>query len=278
MVELGPTQMPSTSEQAIICREMKMREIEGYRKRPETQEYTKAKYMKKPLVRARVPYDPALVTGLAWISRFRTKTVATVGQMLPWGNLMPYWTAKCPCFNGDQLEDQPHILLECSRWHEPRQKYLSTMVRQISSLVRPERFTRTDRLALLLGGNTHGQSLPQWLLPRTDPYESDDDSDDDTKSEFSLSSDSTRSSDHSAAGGTGIGDIETPEIGSLQVAAYFTLVMRLRQRHLGEHPHWPNSLNGDVPPSAPRVNVPLVRTGRVLPEPSLFGGFVPQSF
>ena len=123
------------------------------------------------------------------------------------------------------------------------------MLRQISSLHRPERFTRTDRLALLLGGNTHGQSLPHWLPPRTDLYESDEDSIDDDKSELSSSSDdSARSSDHSAAGGNGIGDTNVPEIGSLQMAAFLTLVMRQRQRHLGEHPHWPCGLNSELSP------------------------------
>jgi len=54
-------------------------------------------YVEKPLVRARVPYNPALVTGLTWISRFRIKTVATTAQMFAWGKLMPYWTTRYMC-------------------------------------------------------------------------------------------------------------------------------------------------------------------------------------
>jgi hypothetical protein len=229
-------------EEAIMAREFDIRDKDGYRARPETQEYTKMEYELKPLVRARVPYDPALVTGLTWISRFRIKTVATTAQMFAWGKLTPYWTTRCPCCNAhERQEDAAHIFLECSRWHTHRQKYLSPLVRQIAALAPPVPFTRADRLALLLGGTTQALSLPDWLPTRTDPYESDTESDDDTSSELSSDSDSesTRSSDHSAVGGNRLGDAPVPDASSFKVAAFLTLVMRLRQRHLGEHPHWP---------------------------------------
>ncbi len=123
------------------------------------------------------------------------------------------------------------------------------MVRQISALAPPVRFTRADKLALLLGGTTQGLSLPDWLPTRTAPYESDSESDnEDTSSELSISSDfSSRSSDHSVVGNVREADVPFPEDGSLRVAAFLTTVMRLRQRHLGEHPHWPQE-SEQMPP------------------------------
>jgi exonuclease III len=236
-------------EEAVMIREFGIRDADGYRARPETREYTRMEYVRQPLVRARVPYDPALVTGLTWISRFRIKTVATTAQMFAWGKLTPYWTTRCPCCNAlEQQEDAAHLFFECSRWHTHRQKYLGSLVRQIAALDPPVPFTRTDRLALILGGTTQELSLPVWLPPRTDPYDSDAESDDDTSSELSSDSDSasTRSSDHSVVGGTRLADTPVPEASCFQVAAYLTLVMRLRQRRLGEHPHWP--LHSEMPP------------------------------
>ena len=237
-------------EEAIVIREMGIRGPEGYRARAETRDYTRCCYELKPLVRARVPYDPALVTGLTWISRFRTKTVATTAQMFAWGKMGPEWTTRCPCCTSlITIEDAAHIFLECSRWRTHRQKYLNPMVRQISALAPPVRFTRADKLALLLGGTTQGLSLPDWLPTRTAPYESDSESDDeDTSSELSSSSDfSSRSSDHSMVGNVREADVPVPEDGSLRVAAFLTTVMRLRQRHLGEHPHWPQE-SEQMPP------------------------------
>jgi hypothetical protein len=229
-----------------MLREFGIREQDGYRARPETLEYIRVKYELKPLVRARVPYDPALVTGLTWISRFRTKTVATTAQMLAWGKLDGEWTARCPCCAMGRLEDASHIFLECSRWHTHRQKYLSPMLRKIALLNAEGAYTRNDRLALLLGGSVHGRPLPEWLPPRPDPYESDEDSEVDSSSELSSSDSSSRSSDHSATGGNRLEDTPVQESGSLQVAAFLTLVMRLRQRHLGEQPHWPQ--HSEQPP------------------------------
>jgi hypothetical protein len=236
-------------EEAILARELSIRDVDGYRARPETREYTRLQYVLKPLVKARIPYDPALVTGLSWISRFRTKTVATTAQMFAWGKLTPYWTTRCPCCPLDQhIEDPYHIFFECSRWHTHRQKFLSPMIRQIAKLAPPVPFTRIDKAALLLGGRTQDLSLPGWLPPRTDPYESDDESDDDTSSELSATSSSSRSSDHSIVGGTRLEDTPVPLCGSFKVAAFLTLVMRLRQRHLGEHPRWPQTAFCEMPP------------------------------
>jgi hypothetical protein len=233
-------------EEAIMTREFGIRDEHGYRARPETQEYTRVAYDNTPLVRARVPYDPALVTGLTWISRFWTKTVATGAQMLAWGKLTPYWQARCPCCPLRRQEDAAHIFLECSRWNTHRQKYLSSMLRQIALLTPPEEFTRSDRLALLLGGSPQDLSLPVWLPPRTNPYASDAESDDDTSSELSSSDDSSRSLDHSVVAGHRLEGTPVPEVGSFKVAAFLTLIMRLRQRHLGEHNHWPQF--SDTPP------------------------------
>jgi hypothetical protein len=180
-----------------MIRKFGIRDEDGYRARPETQEYSRVAYDGTLLVLARVPYDPSLVTGLTWISRFRTKTVATGAQMFAWGKLTPYWTTRCPCCPEQQQEDAAHIFLECSRWHTHRQKYLSPMFQQIALLAPPEEFTRENRLALLLGGSPQGLSLPGWLLPCTAPYESDPEPDDDTSSESSSSNDTSRSSDHS---------------------------------------------------------------------------------
>jgi hypothetical protein len=226
-------------EEAIMRREFGIRDVDGYRARPETREYCRVKYERTPLIRARVPYDPALVTGLTWISRFRTQTVATAARMLAWGKLHAGWSSRCPCCMMGQLEDAPHIFLECSRWQTHRQKYLSPMLRKIALLAEEKVYSRNDRLALLLGGSVHGRPLPEWLPPRTDPYESDEDSEVDSSSELSSSDSSSRSSDHSAVGGTKLEDTPVPDNGSRQAAAFLTLVMRLRQRHLGEHPHWP---------------------------------------
>jgi len=243
-----PKECRARVEEAIMIREFAIRDAEGYRARAETREYTSRAYELQPLVRARVPYDPTLVTGLTWISRFRTKTVATTAQMFAWGKLTPYWTTRCPCCNSNEhIEDAAHLFLECSRWHQHRQRYLSPILRQIAKLPSAARFTRSDRLAFLLGGTTRELSLPVWLPPRTTPYESDSESDDDDSSELSSSSESsTRSSDHSAVGGTRWVDTPVPENGSLKAAAFLTLVMRLRQRHLGEHPHWP--AGSELPP------------------------------
>jgi exonuclease III len=234
-----PAKCREKVEEAMMIREFGIRDADGYRARPETREYKRANYTRTSLIRARVPFSPAFVTGLTWISRFRTKTVATAARMLGWGRLTPYWNTRCPCCSAGQLEDEAHILLECSRWHPHRQKYLRPMLRQIGLLSAEQgAFTRNDRLALLLGGSPQARPLPEWLPPRTDPYESDKDSEDDSSSELS-SSDSSRSSDHSVVVGLRLEDTPVPENGSFQVAAFLTLVMRLRQRHLGEHPHWP---------------------------------------
>ncbi len=247
-----PQETKKRAEAAIVVREFGIRGKDGYRDRAEVRKHATREYELKHLVHARVPYDPALVTGMTWISRFRTTTVATAAQMFAWGKLEPCWTTRCPCCRGETTqEDAAHIFLECSRWHEHRQTYLSPIIRQIAELAPPVPFTRTDRLALLLGGTAQALSLPVWLPPRTDPYESDSESDDDSSSELSSSSDiSSRSSDHSVVGGTRLGDIPVPEVGCLQVAAFLTPVMRLRQRHLGEHPHWP----------PPRSEEPPIRT------------------
>ena len=243
-----PAECRARVEEAILIREFGIRDVDGYRARAETREYTRMDYEDKPLVRARVPYEPSLVTGLTWISRFRIKTVATTAQMFAWGKMTPYWTTRCPCCNSSSTqEDAAHIFLECSRWHTHRQKYLRPLIRQIAKLAPPVRFTRTDRLALLLGGTTQKLSLPVWLPPRPNPYESDPESADDSSSELSSSSDtSSRLSDHSVVGGTRLADTPVPEVGCFKVAAFLTLVMRLRQRHLGEHPHWPQ--NSELPP------------------------------
>jgi hypothetical protein len=236
-------------EEAIMAREFGIRHGDGYRARPETKEYTRMRYELKPLVRARVLYDPALVTGLTWISRFRIKTVATTAQMFAWGKLTPYWTTWCPCCNAlQQQEDVPHIFLECSRWLTHRQRYLSPLIRQIAELAPPVPFSRIDRLALILGGTTQGLRLPAWLPPRTDPYESDPESDDDTSSELSSSSGSasTRSSVPSVFRNIRLRDTPIPSHGSFSAAAFLTIVMRLRQTRLGMHPHWP--LNSELPP------------------------------
>jgi hypothetical protein len=233
-----------------MAREFGIRHGDGYRARPETQEYTRMRYVLKPLVRARVPYDPALVTGLTWISCFRIKTVATTAQMFAWGKLTPYWSTWCPCCNTlGQQEDAPHIFLECSRWLTHRQRYLSPLIRQIAELAPPVPFTRADRLlALILGGTTQDLCLPAWLPPRTDPHESDPESDDETSSELSSSSDSasTRSSAPSVFGSSRLRDTPVPSHGSFSAAAFLTIVMRLRHTRLGKHPHWP--LNRELPP------------------------------
>jgi hypothetical protein len=196
-------------EEAIIIRDFGIRDENGYRAPPETQEYTRATYGNTPLVRARVPYDPALVTGLTWISRFCTKTVATGAQMLTWGKLTPYWQIRCPCCLARRQEDAAHIFLECSWWQPHRQKYLSPMFRQIALLTPPEEFTRTDRLALLLVGSPQDLSLPDWLPPRTNPYVSK--LDDDTSLELSSSGDSSCSSDHSVVVGPQFGRYTRPQ-------------------------------------------------------------------
>ena len=136
--------------------------------------------------------------------------------------------------------------------------YLSPLLQQIAKLAPPVRFTRNNRLAAsLLGGTTQELSLPVCLLPRTDPYEPDPELDDDSSSsELSSSSDFLSGSlDHSAIRSTRLADTPVPKVGNLQAAAFLTLVMRLRQRHLrGEHPHWPqhSELPHTHPGSTPR--------------------------
>jgi hypothetical protein len=44
---------------------------------------------------------------------------------------------------------------------------------------------------------------------------------------------------HSVVGGLRLEGTPVPKVGSYTVAAFLTLMMRLHQRHLGEHPHWP---------------------------------------
>jgi hypothetical protein len=194
-----------------MIREFGIRDENGYRAWPETQEYTGIAYGNTPLVRARVPYDPALVTGLTWISRFRTKTVAMGAQMLAWGKLTPYWQTRCPCCLLRWQEDAAHIFLECSRWQPHRQKYLSSMFRQIALLTPPEEFTRTDRLALLLGGSPQDLSLPDWLPPCTNPYASDAELDNDSSLELSSYDDSSCSSDHSIVVGLRLEGTPVPQ-------------------------------------------------------------------
>ena len=147
--------------------------------------------------------------------------------------------------------------------------YLSLLLQQIAKLAPPVRFTCNNRLAAsLLGGTTQELSLSVCLLPRTDPYEPDPELDDDSSSSSELSSSSdflSGSLDHSAARSTRLADTPVPKVGSLQAAAFLTLVMRLRQRHLGEHPHWPQ--HSELPPYAPRVNTPPGRTSCVLAKP-----------
>jgi hypothetical protein len=53
------------------------------------------------------------------------------------------------------------------------------------------------------------------------------------------------------------------------VAAFLTLMMRLRQRHLEEHPHWPEY--SETPPICTPGQRPPDRTERVLLKPSLWG-------
>ena len=125
-----PKECRACVEEAIIIPEFGIRDVDGYRARAESRECMRMDYVEKPLVRARVPYNPALVTGLTWISRFRIKTVATTAQMFAWGKLMPYWTTRYMCCNSSSTqEDAAHIFFECSRWLTHRQKYLRMLIR-----------------------------------------------------------------------------------------------------------------------------------------------------
>ena len=92
-----PKECREKVEEAMMLREFGIRHADGYRAHPETREYIRVAYELQPLVRAKIPYDPTLVTGLTWVSRFRTKTVATTALMLSWGKLDGTWASSCPC-------------------------------------------------------------------------------------------------------------------------------------------------------------------------------------
>jgi hypothetical protein len=89
-----PQETKKKVEAAIMVREFGIRGKDGYRDRAEAREHATREYKLKPLVHARVPCNPALVTGMTWISCFRTTTVTTAAQMFAWGKLEPCWTTR----------------------------------------------------------------------------------------------------------------------------------------------------------------------------------------
>ena len=260
-------------EAAIVRRETQIR-TEGYRNRPEVLEYHTCDY--HPLVRARIPYDPTLVTGVTWIVKFRIGAVATAAQLQKWDKLPLQYQQRCPCCNAPVLEDIDHILLDCRRWHTLRGKYLLAILRTIvyeDDLEPPKedpppegpapvpdpafplpprrRLSRRERSILLLGGSISTLArLQRWLPPRTDPYESDSESEDDSVVTDTLS---IRSADGSSSEDSLL-DPATPlpqQCGAFRVAAYLSVVMRLRQAHLGSLPSWPKKPTLDAPFRAP---------------------------
>jgi len=161
-----PSNAKACVEAAITQREHSLR-LMDHRKRPETNWYSDGGYSLTPLYRQSVAYNPVLNPGIALLIRARMGTIATVEVLLSMEKLPMEWNGRCPCYRVAIMEDIPHILLECSRYEQHREKILLAMLRQLAE-VNPDKVLDCHQKSfILLGGSMDNLSLPAWLPPTT---------------------------------------------------------------------------------------------------------------
>jgi hypothetical protein len=239
-----PSLAKTRVEMAITKREHSLR-LTGHRKRAATNWYSDGEYSLTPLHRPNVAYNPVLNPGLALLIRARMGAIATAAVLLHMEKLPMEWHGRCPCCMVTVTEDIPHILLECARYAQPREKFLTAMLAQLAEVDPDGTFDRRQKTFMLLGGRVNGLCLPDWLPPST---QTDDPSIEEASvgsADLSASS-SERSSLRDDEVQPTLGNLPLLESGCLRVASFLILLVRARNSYLGTVPDWPVSQDGQA--------------------------------
>ena len=101
--------------------------------------------------------------GLCMLSQCRTNGFWTARKRSRAGLITNRkYKRTCPCCNirGEKGETVEHILIECQRWKEERERYMGNIIRDIMAMGPVE---QKDMVTLLLGGESSGRRLVSWL-------------------------------------------------------------------------------------------------------------------
>jgi len=161
-----PSNAKACVKAAITQREHSLR-LTDHRKRPETNWYSDGGYSLTPLYRQSISYKLVSNLGIALLICARMGTTATVEVLFSMEKLPMGWNGCCPCCRVAIMEVIPHILLECSRYEQHREKFLLAMLRQLAEVDPDKVLDCHQKSFILLGGSVDNLSLPAWLPPTT---------------------------------------------------------------------------------------------------------------
>jgi hypothetical protein len=106
--------------------------------------------------------------GLRMLSLCRTKGLWTARKRAKRGAIAKKYLGICPCcsIKGGEGETVEHLLMECQRWDDERERCMGDILRRIEAMGPME---QGDRVVLLLGGESGGCRIASWLPSSTAP-------------------------------------------------------------------------------------------------------------
>jgi len=121
----------------------------------------------------RTEWDPALSTGMTWLSKVRIGGIWWAGRLAAHGLIDSVYVNMCPMCRRAVPETQEHVFLECSAWAAHRRFHLGGLVEEAQTVCRSTVSDNQDVegepineiwVALLLGGEYHGRRIPSWTM------------------------------------------------------------------------------------------------------------------
>jgi len=97
-------------------------------------------------------------TGGFWTARKRAKR----------GLIARKYLKLCPCCDtkGEEGETIEHLLMECQKWKDERERCMRDIIKDITAMGPME---QREMVTILLGGESSGQRVSSWLPSSTAP-------------------------------------------------------------------------------------------------------------
>ena len=238
-----PQEVMAWVREAIYNREAAIRQNAARRTAPQTQAYlVGTPFAKNSLFHSRVGSKPLEVNILKWIVRFRMNAVATAPRLMEAGRLTAAHGQSCPFCDSNEPETIQHMVLECAKWSDLRDEYMTDIITEAEELwdqikLDPQcpQYIQDNgeqtRLNLILGGVYLKRRIDGWEPPRPDAPPADLDDDSSVGSDSSLSAvdpDDESSQGTSDACSAGRGDTYL----CFQVGTFLAKLMALRGQTL----------------------------------------------